>query len=106
MRISFDMPDAPLSVVDATTYKGHQVTVLRMFGEDVLYYHGRKQRESTYPMDNGDWEDVFRYAMVDAMRKIFLADPRIAADWQEENPTGRDVYSDDLDIISFVREES
>lgn len=105
MRISFDLPNELVQVIDTENYKGVPVTVLRMFGENILYFTGRQEREETYRRNNADWEQVIRWRLADHFREILLQDSTIAANWQEDNPTGRELRDSNYDEIHYVRED-
>jgi hypothetical protein len=105
MRISIDLPNEMIQVVDTENYKGVPVTVLRMFGEDILYYHGRESRSLPYQRTNGEWEQVFLWAITNHFRKVLLANDSVSLDWQEENPTGRELRDSSEDTLHYVRED-
>jgi hypothetical protein len=106
MRISFELPSDAVQVVDATTYKGHQVTVLKLFGEEALYYTGRGLREEGFPdaLDNADWEGIIRNRLAGIVGDLLMVDKSFARNWSKENPTGREIVSTDNDVIKYVRE--
>lgn len=105
MRISFDLPSELVQVIDTENYKGVPVTVLRMFGEDVLYYHGRDMRNHPYQLENSDWEDVFKRLLTEFFATLFMDNTSVARDWGKENHTGRELRDSSHDAIHYVRED-
>lgn len=101
MQISIDLPDGFLSVDDTENYKGVPVTVLRILGEEALFYTGRGE---TVGMTNQDWEKAFKVRLASILGHLLLSEfPWVADDWQTENPTGREL--NEPGPINFVREE-
>lgn len=99
-RISIDLPDGFLTVEDTENYKGVPVTVLRILGEEALFYTGRGESM----LNNADWEDIFKRRIAAFLGKMILAEaPHLAEDWQEENWTGRELR--DPAPIEYIREE-
>lgn len=107
MRISFELPSDALQVVDATTYKGHSVTVLKLFGAEALYYTGAGFREDGYSdsLDNEDWENAISNRIARFFANMLMEDEYFARNWSKENPTGREITSTANDTIEYVREE-
>lgn len=106
-RISFELPDSAVQVVDATTYKGHKVTVLYLFGKEALYYTGEGTHKDGYPdLDNTDWEDFVRNRMAYFFANMLMQDDVFSRDWSKENPTGREVTSNDHATIDYVRDDA
>lgn len=101
MQISIDLPDGFLSVDDTENYKGVPVTVLRILGEEALFYTGKGE---TVGMSNADWEGIFKTRIAAILGRLLLAESKwISGDWQEENWTGREL--NEPGPINFVREE-
>lgn len=96
MKLQLDLPGV-VRVRDTTTYKGHSVTVLSVFGEDVAYYIGRSNTAYS-SFNNSDWEGVFTSRVADFFGKLFVEE--FPDDWSEENPTGREV--DDHDPVIYM----
>jgi hypothetical protein len=103
MRISMDLPNELVQVVDTENYKGVPVTVLRIMGEEALFYHGRGTGKDGVALTNQDWEGIFKRRIADFLGDMLMQRPAIACDWQEDNPTGRELC--DPEPINFVREE-
>lgn len=96
MRISFDLPDSFVQVVDTTNYKGVPVTVLYIMGKEAAFWTGKDS-----VLDNQDWEDIIKNRIAHFFGEMMAE--RFSGEWSTENPTGREISS--LPEINFVRED-
>jgi hypothetical protein len=96
MKISIDLPDSFVQVVDTTNYKGVPITVLYVMGKEAAYWTGRNSSA-----DNETWEDIIKLHIARFFGEMMSE--RFEGDWSTTNPTGREIS--DPGEINFVREE-
>lgn len=96
MKLQLDLPGI-VRVRDTHNYKGVPLTVLSIFGVDVLYYKGDSV------LDNEDWEDIATRKIAEFMADTLMRSGSFYDSWSPDNPTGREVS--ETDPVIYLEED-
>jgi hypothetical protein len=100
VNLNIELPGI-VRVRDTTNYKGNPVTVVSIFGTDVLYYIGKKG-DNFSSFDNSDWEDIMQRRIADFFGDMLMK--QFPLNWSDSNPTGREVSEEDTVYLTETRE--
>lgn len=96
MKLQLDLPGI-VRVRDTHNYKGVPMTVLSIFGVDVLYYTGKST------LDNESWEEIATLKIAEFMADTLMRSGSFSDSWSPDNPTGREVS--ETDPVVYLTED-